>query len=1019
VSSFRPRVAARRFLAAATSGFILAGVLLPGAVLAAPGAPPTAVPDTITTTEGAVATGNVLANDSNPGEGTLAVTGQGALSASVGTLVIAGDGDYTFTPAPDWFGTATTTYDVANAKHTRTAEITISVSDVNDPPTAHDDDIAVDEDVATDVTASILANDTDPDANALSVTSVSNATGGSADLASGAVTFTADADACGAGYGSFDYQMTDGNGEFSSGHVTVDVTCVNDDPVATDDSATGTEDTAVVIGAAGLAADDSDTEGDSLTVTGVSNASGGSVVLDAGTITFTPDADVCGTGAASFDYTVEDGNGGSATGHVSIDLTCVNEAPIAAPDTISGDEDSGITASGGDLTSNDADGDNDSLTVTDVANAAGGSVALDGDTITFTPDADACGTAVGSFDYTVEDGNGGSDTASVTVDVTCVNDSPDATGDTASGTEDADLVISAPELAANDGDTEGDSLTVTGASNATGGTVGLDGDTITFAPDANLCGTDVAGFDYTVEDGNGGSATAHVTISLDCVNDDPSGGDDGATITEDTAADVTAGLLDNDADLDGDTLALGSVGGATGGNAVLDGGAITFTPDANLCGTGAAGFDYTVEDGNGGSATAHVTIDVTCVNDDPTTADDAASGTEDTDLVIDPTADLASSDGDVDGDATSVTGVSGATGGSVVLDGGTVTFTPDANLCGADVAGFDYTVEDGNGGSAMGHVTVSLDCVNDAPTAGDDTATVLGNSGAAAHAVLGNDDDIDGDTLTVTIVSVDPAAGTVSTDGTTVSFTPAAGWTGEAAVSYTISDGALTASATLTVTVGGDVTAPAVNKATVAFATGRVDEKAPLRITWSATDGSSGVASYEVQVSISGGAWRSVYKGAGSSIVKLYPFNKSLVWRVRATDVSGNLSGWVKSSTRRIVAYQNKNTTNVYRGAWRNVTSEASSGHGYAVTTTKADRVTLQFSGRAVLYVAPKTSTSGYVKVYVDGTLVGRFSERRASTALGQIIARASWSANGTHTIRVVNDQAGKRTGFDAFIVLK
>ncbi|HEY3335866.1 MAG TPA: Ig-like domain-containing protein [Candidatus Limnocylindrales bacterium] len=1011
-------MAARRCLAATTSGFILAGVLLPGAALAAPGAPPTTVADTITTNEGVIATGNVLTNDSNPGEGTLTVTGTGPLSPTVGTLVIASNGDYTFTPAPDWFGTARTTYDVANARHTRTAAITINVTNVNDAPTANNETITVSEDVATDVTAAILANDTDPDNDTLAVSSVSNATGGSAVLASGSVTFTGDPNACGTAFGGFDYQVSDGNGGFASAHATVDVTCVNDDPVAVDDGASGTEDTDVVITAADLATNDTDAEGDSLTVTAVANPSNGSVNLAAGTITFTPDADVCGASSAGFDYTVEDGNGGSATGHVAIDLTCVNETPVAGDDTISGNEDTAISATSGDLTANDTDGDNDPLAVTGVSNATGGQVALDGDTVTFTPDANACGPATGTFEYTVEDGNGGSDTGLVTVDVTCVNDDPAPADDTASGTEDGDVVITAADLATNDTDAEGDSLAVTGVSNATGGSVALAAGTITFTPDANLCGTAVAGFDYAVEDGNGGSATGHVTISLGCVNDDPTAGDDGATITEDTATDVTAGLLDNDDDIDGDTLAFGSVDNATGGSVALAAGAITFTPGSNLCGSGAAGFDYTVEDGNGGSATAHVTIDITCVNDAPTATADSVGGTEDTGVAI-TASDLATNDGDVDGDAKTVSGVSGATGGSVALAAGTITFTPTANLCGTGAAGFDYTVEDGNGGSAIGHVTIDLTCVNDAPTAGNDSATVLGNSGPADHAVLGNDADVDGDTLSVVSASVASAAGTVSVVGNNVRFTPATGWTGEAAISYTISDGALQASATLTVTVGGDVTAPLVARATVAFATGRVDETAPLRITWSATDASSGVASYEVQVSVAGGAFKSVYKGAGTSIVKFYSFNKTLVWRVRATDVAGNTSGWVNSAKRTITPVQNSSTRNVYRGAWRNVDSLASSGRGYAYTATRGDRITLSFSGRSVLYVAPRTAKSGWAKVYVDGKLIGRFNLYRSSTALGRIIARASWSANGTHTIRVVNDQGGKRTNFDAFIILR
>ena len=138
------------------------GVMLPSAAIAAPGGPPHPVADTITTTEGAPASGNVLSNDTNGGQGTLTVTRSSGPDPSVGTLNIDANGDYTFTPAADWFGTATATYDVANDKHTRTGTITINVSNIEDEPTANDDDVTVDEDTATDVTSQLLGNDTDP-----------------------------------------------------------------------------------------------------------------------------------------------------------------------------------------------------------------------------------------------------------------------------------------------------------------------------------------------------------------------------------------------------------------------------------------------------------------------------------------------------------------------------------------------------------------------------------------------------------------------------------------------------------------------------------------------------------------------------------------------------------------------------------------------------------------------------------------------------------------------------------------
>jgi hypothetical protein len=254
--------------------------------------------------------------------------------------------------------------------------------------------------------------------------------------------------------------------------------------------------------------------------------------------------------------------------------------------------------------------------------------------------------------------------------------------------------------------------------------------------------------------------------------------------------------------------------------------------------------------------------------------------------------------------------------------------------------------------------------------------------------------------------------------GGLVRFTPAAAFTGQAVVSYTVSDGDLDTTGTLTVTVGPDVTAPVVAPATVAFGKGRVNETAPLKISWSAIDASSGVNLYEVQVSVAGGPWKSVYYGASTSITKYYPFGKSLVWRVRSSDKVGNTSGWVSSATRTLVAFQDGSSRITKKGTWTKVASAGSSGIGYATAKVKGNRQTLTFSGRSVLYVSPKTNASGYVKVYVDGALLGRYSLKRSVTALGAIIASKTWGANGTHTIRIVNDSAA-RASLDAFIVLR
>ena len=139
-----------RLLGAATAGLIVVNALLvPATAAAGPGTPPDPHPDTITTAEETPATGNLLANDLNPGEGTLTVVAPfPTLSASVGTLVVAANGDYTFTPAANFSGSASTSYNVANDKHTRSAAINIVVTPSQDPPVANDDTVTVTEDTA-------------------------------------------------------------------------------------------------------------------------------------------------------------------------------------------------------------------------------------------------------------------------------------------------------------------------------------------------------------------------------------------------------------------------------------------------------------------------------------------------------------------------------------------------------------------------------------------------------------------------------------------------------------------------------------------------------------------------------------------------------------------------------------------------------------------------------------------------------------------------------------------------------
>src|SRR5262249_1056658 len=151
--------------------------------------------------------------------------------------------------------------------------------------------------------------------------------------------------------------------------------------------------------------------------------------------------------------------------------------------------------------------------------------------------------------------------------------------DSAATPEDTALQLTSSALVANDADVDGPSLAVTAVGSAVNGTVALAGGVATFTPAPDFNGT--GSFVYTVSDGTA-IATRTVTIPVNAVNDPPAAGDDATSTAEDTALVIAASALTaNDSDVDGPGLAVTQVTGATHGNAVLAGGSVTFTPDAN------------------------------------------------------------------------------------------------------------------------------------------------------------------------------------------------------------------------------------------------------------------------------------------------------------------------------------------------------------------------------------------------------------------------------------------------------
>lgn len=388
-------------------------------------------------------------------------------------------------------------------------------------------------------------------------------------------------------------------------------------------------------------------------------------------------------------------------------------------------------------------------------------------------------------------GDTSSSSDSITVTIISVDDPPTAVADEVTTAEDTPATIPATQLLSNDLDVDGPTLSVASVMAASHGTVTLVDQTITFTPDANFNGE--AGFDYTVTDGEF-SSSVHVTVTVSPVDDAPTVVDDLLTTNEDTSLSVPASaLLTNDSAVDA-PLTLLSVSNASNGVAFVTEGTVFFIPATNFNGT--AGFDYTAS-GGALSASAHVTVLVGAVNDAPLAGADAFSTDEDTALVLN-TSDLLSNDTDVDS-AIAFVDVSSVSHGAVDVVGDVLTFTPPANYAGT--AGFDYSITDGEY-SSTAHVTVSVVAVNDAPVAADDTTQDSKNTPLtiSAATLLANDTDIDSTSLSVVGVG-SPVNGAVTLVGTQITFTPGTDFVGTASFQYTVSDGALSDTAQVTITV--------------------------------------------------------------------------------------------------------------------------------------------------------------------------------------------------------------------------
>ena len=657
--------------------------------------------------------------------------------------------------------------------------------------------------------------------------------------ANGDVVFDPLANQNGTGY--FTYTAKDSQGRLSTAMVWLTIASVNDTPAVLADTFSVKEDNILTLAVSQLLANDTDADiatdaNEKLSITAVGKANHGTVKLVNGQVVFKADADY--QGLASFEYSVSDVAGATATATASVTVVGENDAPVLAgsvnkilakPDTLLRIEAATLLAY-----VKDADlAYGDSLRLKQILSVSAGNAWQQKDgSVLFK--AGILGDALLKFEVT--DSQGSTLVVPITINVAASNAAAKAVlPGLDQATEDTAVRIGSTQVIAS-------------VVSATNGAAFIDQDgSMVFTPRQNYNG--LAQVVYAVRNADGSTSQKTVDFTIIAVNDAPvvvraldvQAMDEDGRLTVSQAS-LLATVDDVDIATNGQKLRVTKVSDGVNGAVALDAnGNVVFTPNKDF--NGAARFTYWVSDDAGITVAAQASVTVRAVNDAPTPfalrfdlMEDERRTFSNASLIAN--AELVDIDTKTNGDVLRVTAVSmdaaNAGKGTVSVDtAGNVSFIPRANYYGA--VSFSYTVTDSAGAKGQNTVTLNIAAVNDAPVANNSSmslsAGVEDNVKVISFAELvRNFTDVDGDALTVKSVTA-AYGGSVTIAGGQVLFTPVKDFNGMGSFSYTVADpyGA-TASSSATVAFANTNDAPV---AAYKWIDGRAYEDTPLYISFS------------------------------------------------------------------------------------------------------------------------------------------------------------------------------------------